>query len=62
MSSLTSENLAKIEAMLDGQDANDFSCSRIFVRTFPGVFLTRCDPSDVDGEILTRYSHASRFI
>jgi hypothetical protein len=49
MSSLTSENLAKIEAMLDGADAND-SVFKDFRQNFPGVSLTRCDPSDVDGE------------
>jgi hypothetical protein len=49
MSSLTSENLAKIEAMLDGADANE-SVFKDFRQNFPGVSLTRCDPSDVEGE------------
>jgi hypothetical protein len=49
MSSLTSENLAKIEAMLDGPDAND-SVLKDFRQNFPGVSMTRCDASDVEGE------------
>jgi len=49
MSSLTSENLAKIEAMLDGPDANE-SVLKDFRQNFPGVSMTRCDASDVEGE------------
>jgi hypothetical protein len=49
MSSLTSENLAKIETMLGSPDANE-SVLKDFRQNFPGVSLTRCDPSDVEGE------------
>jgi hypothetical protein len=49
MSSLTPENLAKIEALLDGPDAND-SVLKDFRQNFPGVSMTRCDASDVEGE------------
>jgi len=49
MSSLTSENLAKIEAMLGAPDATD-AVLKDFRANFPGVSITRCDPSDVAGE------------
>jgi hypothetical protein len=58
MSSLTSEYLAKIEAMLDGPDAND-SVLKDFRQNFPGVSMTRCDASDVEGE--TPYKAFPRF-
>lgn len=47
---LTDEELIQIEAMLAATDAD----SRAFAdlrRRFPEITVTRCDPSDVDGEI-----------
>ncbi|WOJ90992.1 hypothetical protein RZS28_06825 [Methylocapsa polymorpha] len=58
MSSLTTENLAQIEALLSGPDA-DPSVLQDFRQRFPGVSLTRCDPSDVDGE--RPYKEFARF-
>jgi hypothetical protein len=58
MSSLSSENLATIEAMLDGPDATD-SALKDFRQRFPGVSMTRCDASDVAGE--TPYRAFPRF-
>jgi hypothetical protein len=49
MSSLSTENLAQIEALLAAPDA-DAAVLQDFRQRFPGVSLTRCDPSDVDGE------------
>jgi len=49
MNNLTGENLAKIEAMLGAPDAEPSVLSDFRTR-FPGVSLTRCDASDVDGE------------
>jgi len=58
MSGLTTENLAQIEALLSGPDA-DPSVLQDFRQRFPGVSLTRCDPSDVDGE--RPYKEFTRF-
>lgn len=58
MSGLTSENLAQIEALLSAPDA-DPSVLQDFRQRFPGVSLTRCDPSDVDGE--RPYKEFARF-
>ncbi|WP_026607693.1 DUF6129 family protein [Methylocapsa acidiphila] len=58
MSALTTENLAQIEALLSAPDA-DASVLADFRQRFPGVSLTRCDPSDVDGE--RPYKEFSRF-
>jgi hypothetical protein len=49
MTGLTGEKLAEIEALL-GADNADASCLQDFRQKFPGVSLTRADPSDVDGE------------
>jgi hypothetical protein len=49
MSGLTTENLAQIEALLGAPDA-DTSVLQDFRQRFPGVSLTRCDASDVDGD------------
>ncbi|ACB94058.1 hypothetical protein [Beijerinckia indica] len=49
MANLSTENLAEIETMLAGPEA-DPSVLQDFRQRFPGVSLTRCDPSDVDGE------------
>jgi len=58
MSSLSTENLAQIEALLAAPDA-DASVLQDFRQRFPGVSLTRCDPSDVDGE--RPYKEFARF-
>jgi len=58
MNNLTGENLAKIEAMLGAADAEPSVLSD-FRTQFPGVSLTRCDASDVDGE--TPYREFPRF-
>jgi hypothetical protein len=49
MSSLSSENLSQIETLLGAPDA-DPSMLTDFRQRFPGVSVTRCDSSDVDGE------------
>lgn len=49
MSSLSTENLDQIEAMLGAPDANP-AVLQGFRERFPGVSMTRCDESDVDGE------------
>jgi len=53
MANLTGENLAKIEAMLSAPDAEPSVLSD-FRTQFPGISLTRCDASDVDGEPIYR--------
>ncbi len=58
MSNLTGENLAKIEAMLGAPEA-DPSVLNDFRAQFPGISLTRCDASDVEGE--KPYKEFSRF-
>jgi len=58
MNSLSTENLAQIEALLAAPDA-DASALQDFRQRFPGVSLTRCDPSDVDGE--RPYKEFARF-
>ncbi|WP_036263574.1 hypothetical protein [Methylocapsa aurea] len=58
MSSLSTENLAQIEALLAAPDA-DAAVLQDFRQRFPGVSLTRCDPSDVDGE--RPYKEFARF-
>jgi hypothetical protein len=49
MSSLSTENLAQIEMLLGAPEA-DASVLQDFRQRFPGVSITRCDDSDVDGE------------
>ena len=58
MSSLSTENLAQIETLLSAPDA-DPSALQDFRQRFPGVSLTRCDASDVDGE--RPYKEFARF-
>jgi hypothetical protein len=58
MSGLTTENLARIETLLSAPDA-DPSALHDFRQRFPGVSLTRCDLSDVDGE--RPYKEFARF-
>lgn len=58
MSGLSADNLARIEALLAAPDA-DPSVLGDFRARFPGVSLTRCDPSDVDGE--RPYKEFTRF-
>lgn len=56
--SLTTDKLAEIEALLGAPDA-DTSVLADFRQRFPGVSLTRCDPSDVDGE--TPYKEFAKY-
>jgi hypothetical protein len=58
MSGLSTEKLAEIEGLLGAPDA-DASALQDFRQRFPGVSLTRCDPSDVDGE--RPYKEFARF-
>jgi hypothetical protein len=58
MSALTAEKLNEIEGMLGAPNA-DASCLQDFRQKFPGVSLTRADPSDVEGE--HPYKEFSRF-
>lgn len=58
MSGLTADNLAQIEALLAAPDASLAAFSD-FRQRFPGVSYTRCDPSDVDGEM--PYKEFARF-
>lgn len=58
MSGLSPDKLAEIEALLGAPEA-DASVLADFRQRFPGVSLTRCDPSDVDGE--KPYKEFSRF-
>lgn len=48
-SALTAEKLSEIETMLGDPNAEP-SVLADFRQKFPGVSLTRCDASDVDGE------------
>lgn len=58
MSSLSIENLAQIEALLSGPDAEP-PALQDFRQRFPGVSVTRCDAGDVDGE--RPYKEFTRF-
>jgi len=49
MANLSAEQLLEIEGLLSGPEA-DPSVLQDFRQRFPGISLTRCDASDVDGE------------
>jgi hypothetical protein len=49
MRGLTAENLAQIEALLGGPEAEP-SVLQDFRQRFPGISLTQCDASDVDAD------------